>query len=107
MSRFFYRYPTFLKSILTSVYIAKYVPNGIGNKPITVGHSFSVVAALPEKTEKNSPPWVIPLLIRRVPTWLLRLGYYKLTLLCPPKPKEKASDWVWIIDHTVQIGIEK
>jgi NAD-dependent SIR2 family protein deacetylase len=26
------------------------------------------VAALPEKTEKNSPPWVIPLLIRRVPT---------------------------------------
>jgi hypothetical protein len=30
MSRFFYRYPTFLKSILTSVYIAKYVPNGIG-----------------------------------------------------------------------------
>jgi hypothetical protein len=34
--------------------------------------------------------------------WLLRLGYYKLT-----RPKEPAEDWVWIIDHTVQVGQEK
>lgn len=34
--------------------------------------------------------------------WLLRLGYYKLT-----RPKEQADDWVWIADHTVQIGAEK
>ncbi len=34
--------------------------------------------------------------------WLLRLGYYKLT-----RPKEQADDWVWIVDHTVQIGVEK
>jgi len=34
--------------------------------------------------------------------WLLRLGYYKLT-----RPKEQAADWVWIVDHTVQIGVEK
>ena len=34
--------------------------------------------------------------------WLLRLGLYKLT-----RPKVKANDWVWIIDHTVQIGQEK
>jgi len=34
--------------------------------------------------------------------WLLRLGYYKLT-----RPKEPAEDWVWIVDHTVQIGKEK
>jgi hypothetical protein len=34
--------------------------------------------------------------------WLLRLGYYKLT-----RPKEHAADWVWIVDHTVQIGSEK
>lgn len=46
-----------------------YHPNPApGNRPITVGHSFSVVAALPEKNEKSSPPWVMPLLIRRVPT---------------------------------------
>jgi hypothetical protein len=34
--------------------------------------------------------------------WLLRIGYYKLT-----RPKPKASDWVWILDHTVQVGVEK
>jgi hypothetical protein len=34
--------------------------------------------------------------------WLLRIGYYKLM-----RPKPKASDWVWILDHTVQIGAEK
>jgi hypothetical protein len=34
--------------------------------------------------------------------WLLRLGLYKLT-----RPKTHADDWVWIADHTVQIGPEK
>ena len=34
--------------------------------------------------------------------WLLRLGYYKLH-----RPKEQASDWVWIIDHSNPIGQEK
>ena len=34
--------------------------------------------------------------------WLLRLGYYKLT-----RPKEQTEDWVWIVDHTVQLGKEK
>lgn len=34
--------------------------------------------------------------------WLLRLGYYKLT-----RPKVQADDWVWIVDHTVQVGKEK
>jgi hypothetical protein len=31
--------------------------------------------------------------------WLVRVGYYKLT-----RPKPQASDWVWIVDHTVQAG---
>jgi hypothetical protein len=31
--------------------------------------------------------------------WLMRLGLYEL--LCP---KEVAEDWVWIMDHTVQLG---
>ena len=30
--------------------------------------------------------------------WLLRLGLYKLT-----RPKVKANDWVWIVDHTIQV----
>lgn len=34
--------------------------------------------------------------------WLLRVGYYKLM-----RPKTRAEDWVWIVDHTVQIGQEK
>lgn len=34
--------------------------------------------------------------------WLLRLGYYKLE-----RAKEQASDWIWIVDHTVQLGSEK
>jgi hypothetical protein len=34
--------------------------------------------------------------------WLMRLGYYKLN-----RPKTRAEDWVWIIDHSVQIGSEK
>ncbi|MBU0493066.1 MAG: hypothetical protein KKA73_25400 [Chloroflexi bacterium] len=34
--------------------------------------------------------------------WILRLGYYKLT-----RPKDPADDWVWIVDHTLQVGAEK
>lgn len=31
--------------------------------------------------------------------WLLRLGLYELTA-----EKEKADDWAWIMDHTIQLG---
>lgn len=31
--------------------------------------------------------------------WLLRLGLYMLTRLL-----ERADDWIWIVDHTMQIG---
>lgn len=34
--------------------------------------------------------------------WLLRIGLYELT-----RPKTPADDWVWIMDHTVQIGTLK
>ena len=34
--------------------------------------------------------------------WLLRVGYYQLM-----RPKEQADDWVWIVDHTVQLGKDK
>ena len=34
--------------------------------------------------------------------WLLRLGYYKLM-----RPKVQANDWIWIMDHNVQLGCEK
>lgn len=31
--------------------------------------------------------------------WLLRIGLYELS-----RSKERADDWVWLIDHTIQIG---
>ena len=34
--------------------------------------------------------------------WAMRLGYYELT-----RSKEKADDWVWIIDHSIQLSHEK
>jgi hypothetical protein len=34
--------------------------------------------------------------------WLLRIGLYKLE-----RPKPIANDWIWIIDHTIQLGNEK
>jgi hypothetical protein len=43
--------------------------------------------------------------LKRVPCansgrmWLMRLGLYELL-----RPKEEADDWVWIMDHTVQLG---
>ena len=44
----------------------------------------------------TTPSWYS----RRI--WLLRLDYYKLT-----RPKEKAEDWIWIVDHSIQWGKEK
>jgi hypothetical protein len=44
----------------------------------------------------SSPSWFSGRL------WLFRRGYFKLM-----RPKERAGDWVWIVDHTVQLGVEK
>lgn len=44
-----------------------YQPNPVaGNKPVTIGHHYSVTAFLPEREPPDAPPWVVPLLIRRV-----------------------------------------
>lgn len=34
--------------------------------------------------------------------WLLRLGLHQLN-----RPKEQADDWIWILDHTMQLGARK
>ncbi len=39
-----------------------------GKKPVTIGHEYSPLAYLPEKTWLDDPPWVVPLSVRRVPT---------------------------------------
>jgi len=48
-----------------------YAPNNAiaGNKPITIGHQYSIAAYLPEKSaEQYSFPWVVPLSCERVNT---------------------------------------
>ena len=34
--------------------------------------------------------------------WVLKVGYYELT-----RPKEKADDWIILLDHSIQFGQEK
>ncbi len=42
-------------------------PNPIkGNKPISIGHSYSVVCALPERMETGNVPWAVPLSGERI-----------------------------------------
>jgi hypothetical protein len=44
-----------------------YRPNPVGsNKPITIGHAYSIMAFLPEQGQPDDPPWVVPLGVRRV-----------------------------------------
>ena len=44
-------------------------PNPIkGNKPISIGHSYSVICALPERIATGNVPWAVPLLGERVPS---------------------------------------
>jgi hypothetical protein len=45
-----------------------YQPNMLkGNKPVTIGHRYSVIAQLPEKAA-GDPAWIVPLVTRRVTT---------------------------------------
>ena len=46
--------------------------------------------------EVDMPTWYT------VRIWLLKLGLYKLS-----RPKEQADDWIWIADHSIQLGAEK
>jgi DDE superfamily endonuclease len=46
-----------------------YAPNTIsGNKPVTIGHQYSIAAYFPEKIGENNPPWILPLACHRVTT---------------------------------------
>ena len=54
----------FAKTLADRTYV--YQPNTLkGNKPVNIGHQSSVLAYLPEKREQ-SPPWLVPLNVRRV-----------------------------------------
>ncbi len=54
----------FAKTLADRTYV--YQPNSLpGNKSVNIGHQNSVLAYLPEKGEQ-SPPWIVPLKVRRV-----------------------------------------
>ena len=54
----------YAKTLADRTYV--YQPNTLkGNKPVNVGHQSSVLAYLPEKGEQT-PPWLVPLNVRRV-----------------------------------------
>ena len=57
---------------------------------------FSIILPYFNLELSSTPSWYTGRL------WLMRLGYYKLH-----RAKVKSNDWVWIIDHSVQIGKEK
>jgi hypothetical protein len=73
--------------------------------------AITVAAVLEGCQSFYSSMWVSRLLsyldnkVKEVPSyasirlWLLRLGLYKLT-----RPLQRADDWIWIVDHTMQIG---
>ena len=59
-----------------------------GNKPITIGHQYSLLVYLPAKLPGVDPAWIVPLLWRRIPTQEteLQVGVAQvatLTTACP------------------------
>jgi hypothetical protein len=58
----------------------------------------------------NSASKILPLMfnLKRTPSinsgksWMLKLGYYNIT-----KKQTIADDWIYIIDHSIQMGKEK
>ena len=47
----------------TCVYQPNLIPS---NKPVTIGHQYAALVHLPEKESLSTPPWVVPLSIRRI-----------------------------------------
>lgn len=46
-----------------------YAPNIVsGNKPVTIGHQYSIAAYFPDKSSAKTPPWIIPMSCERIGT---------------------------------------
>lgn len=66
--------------------------SGLRASQICVSASLELVL-----NEENTPHW------KTCQTWVLKLGYYKLTNI----NIDTKHDWIWIIDHSIQLGTEK
>ena len=56
----------FAQTLADRTYV--YQPNTVvkGNKPVTIGHQYSMQVFFPEKVQANDPPWVVPTMVHRV-----------------------------------------
>lgn len=86
--------------------LSKFIPKNVISSSLTLVQSSSTsLRAASHVIEMMASFFKLPLSVPSWHTgrlWLLRLGYYKLT-----RKKQKAAGWIWIIDHTIQWGIEK
>jgi len=55
-----------------------------------------------KRWSERTPGWAETPCANAGRTWLFRLGLYELTCA-----QEQADDWVWLVDHTVQLGSHK
>lgn len=55
-----------------------------------------------KRWSERTPGWAETPCANAGRTWLFRLGLYELTCA-----QEQAEDWVWLVDHTVQLGSHK
>jgi DDE superfamily endonuclease len=80
------------------VYTAR--PTVPSNKPVTIGHQYSVVAYLPEKPSQQTLPWVMPLSSERVGTEQksTQIGMEQITVLIKGNEKFKNSLCVSVAD---------
>ena len=87
------------------VYSAR--PTVSSNKPVTIGHQYSVVVYLPKKPSSQTPPWVIPLSSERVNTTQKStlVGMEQITFLINGDKKFKDSLCVSVADSAYSSGI--
>jgi hypothetical protein len=58
-------------------------------------------AAMAQFVQHAFASFVVPS-FSTIRSWLLRVGHYALT-----RPLDKSVPWVWLADHTIQIGVQK
>lgn len=76
------------------LFIRIYLTNSSGLRASQISVSISLEMVL---NDSNAPHW------KTCQSWVLKLGYYKLQNI----ELDKKHDWVWIIDHSIQLGTEK
>lgn len=95
------------------------ISQSLFNKPIachhySLGHVYAFISLILSSTPMRCVERVLnffkPLIHTSLPApswysgrlWLMKLGYYKLHA-----QKTQAMDWIWIVDHSVQLGSDK